>query len=88
VGSATREGPFGQAHYVATEAYPVRKALDLQDYFESASGAFAEVIVRTIFGLSHPDAGDLLQTVTIPGFEGSLKNVRYRGKLLSITATR
>ncbi len=34
------------------------------------------------------DAGDLLQTVTIPGFEGSLKNVRYRGKLLSITATR
>ena len=88
VESATREGPFGQAHYVATKAYPVRKALDLQDYFESASGAFAEVIVRTIFGLSHQDAGDLLQTVTIPGFEGSLKNVRYRGKLLSITATR
>jgi hypothetical protein len=88
VESATREGPFGQAHYVATKAYPVRKALELQDYFESASGAFAEVIVRTIFGLAHPDAGDLAQTVIIPKFEGSFKNIRYRGKLLSITATR
>jgi hypothetical protein len=29
-----------------------------------------------------------LQTVTIPGFEGNLKNIRYRGKLLSIAATR
>ena len=86
VESATHEGPFGQAHYVATKAYPVRKALDLQDYFESASGAFAEVIVRTIFGLSQSVKGELPSIVIIPGFEGSLKNIRYRGKLVAVMA--
>ena len=85
VAAATREGPFGQAHYVATEVYPVRKALDLQDYFESASGAFAEVIVRTLFGLSATGGGEPPPTGIVTGFEGSLKNLRYRGKLRTIT---
>jgi hypothetical protein len=83
---ATREGPFGQAHYVATEAYPVRKALDLQDYFESASGSFAEVIVRTLFGLAGLAETEMPRTAAVPGFEGSLRNLRYRGKSLTITA--
>jgi len=82
---ATREGPFGQAHYVATQSYPVRKSIDLQDYFEGASGAFAEVILRTIFGLAHQGDGDLPRTTTIPGFRGSLKNLKYRGESLTIT---
>ena len=82
---ATHEGPFGQAHYVATQAYPVRKALDLQDYFESASGSFAEVIVRTFFGLSGLGEPEIPRAATVPGFGGSLRNVRYRGKFLRIT---
>jgi hypothetical protein len=83
---ATRECPFGQAHNVATNVYPVRKALDLRDYFESASGCFAEVIVRTVFGSSYSGKEDLLATVIVPGFEGSLKNLRHRGKLVAVAA--
>ena len=84
--SATREGPFGQAHYAATEEYPVRKAMDLQDYFESASGSFAEVIIRSVFGFSHATETEWPPAAaTVPGFEGSLTNLRFRGKLLTIT---
>lgn len=86
VEAATWEGPFGQAHYVATDAYPVRKALDLQDYFESASGSFAEVIVRTLFGLSAAGREDLSRGAIVAGFDGSLTNLRYRGKLVTIAA--
>jgi hypothetical protein len=85
VAPAIREGPFGQAHYVATEAYPERKALDLQDYFESASGSFAEVIVRTLFGLANSNGKELARTAVVPGFQGSLRNLRYRGEFLTIT---
>src|SRR5271165_4734281 len=85
---ATREGPFGQAHYVATNVYPVRKALDLQDYFESASGSFAEVIVRTLFGFPDAIEEGFQASKIVPGFQGSLKNVRYRGELLTITIPR
>jgi hypothetical protein len=83
---ATHEGPFGQAHYVATEIYPVRKALSYgQDYFASASGAFAEVILRTVFGFS-PAVGEewLPVPAVAPGFEGQLRNLRYGGKLVTI----
>jgi hypothetical protein len=82
---ATREGPFGQAHYVATEQYPVRKALSFgQDYFASASGAFAEIILRTICGFA-PDVDDQWQwsPPRVPGFSGRLINLRYKGRLLS-----
>jgi hypothetical protein len=82
---ATREGPFGQAHYVATEQYPVRKALSFgQDYFASASGAFAEIILRTICGFA-PDVDDQWEWTPprVPGLSGRLKDVRYKGKLLS-----
>lgn len=84
---ATHEGPFGQSHYVATETYPVRKALSYgQDYFASASGAFAEVILRTVFGFA-PEAGEEWQPVAAaaPGFEGQLRNLRYGGKLMTIS---
>lgn len=83
--TATSEGPFGQAHYVAHDNYPVRKALDLQDYFESASGSFAEVIVRTIFGFPETLQEHSQASLTLPGFEGTLKNLRWRGALVSIT---
>jgi hypothetical protein len=82
---ATRDGPFGQSHYVATEQYPVRKALSFgQDYFASASGAFAEIILRTICGFA-PDVDDQWQwsPPRVPGLSGRLKDVRYKGKLLS-----
>ncbi len=82
---ATREGPFGQAHYVATEQYPVRKALSFgQDYFASASGAFAEIILRTIFAFA-PGVEDQWRwsPPPVPGLSGRLTNVRYKGKLLN-----
>jgi hypothetical protein len=82
---ATREGPFGQSHYVETEQDPVRKALSFgQDYFASASGSFAEVILRTVFGFS-PAVGEEWRPVpaVAPGFEGWLSNLRYGSKLVT-----
>lgn len=84
---ATHEGPYGQAHYVATGAYPVRKALSCgQDYFCAAAGSFAEVILRTVFGFS-PAVGEDWSpgSITAPGFEGQLKNLRYGGKLMTVS---
>jgi hypothetical protein len=87
---ATREGPFGQSHYVATEEYPVRKALSFgQDYFASASGAFAEIVVRTVFGFA-PNVDEQWEwsSPRFPGFSGRLINVRYKGRLLSASIHR
>ena len=84
---ATHEGPFGQSHYVATERYPVRKVRAIgQEYYCSASGAFAEVILRTIFGFA-PDANKEWHgsQPTMPGFAGQLINLKYGGKLLTLT---
>lgn len=80
---AVHEGPFGQSHYVATEVYPVRKALSFgQDYFASASGSFAEVLLRTLFGFS-PGPGQPWSpsSMVVPRFEGQLRNLRYAGRL-------
>jgi hypothetical protein len=55
---------------------------------ERASGAFAEVIVRTIFGFPDAVEGKIQASTMVPGFERSLKNVRYRGRLLTITIPR
>lgn len=79
---ALEEGALGQAHYVATERFPVRKAVSFgQDYFEGCSGAFAEVIIRTIFGFS-PELDDHWRWLPRqqPGMRGHLKNLRYVGK--------
>ena len=79
---ATREGAFGQAHYVAAGQFPTRKAVSFgQDYFESCSGAFAEVIVRTIFGFApEPDGDWRWSPPHLPGLSGQLKNVRFASK--------
>jgi hypothetical protein len=82
---ANHEGPFGQSHYCATQEYPVRKAVSFgQDYFASASGAFAEITLRTICGFT-PDVDDQWQwsPPRVPGLSGRLINLRYKGKLLS-----
>jgi hypothetical protein len=79
---ATGEGALGQAHYVATELFPVRKAVSFgQDYFEGCSGAFAEVIIRTIFGFA-PELDDHWRWLPHhqPGLRGQLKNLRNVGK--------
>jgi hypothetical protein len=84
---ATHEGPFGQSHDVATQQYPVRKAGAFgQEYFCSASGSFAEIILRTIFGFA-PDANQEWHgsQPSVPGFDGQLINLRYGGKLLTVS---
>jgi len=83
---ATREGPFGQSHDVAAEQNPVRKGGAFgQEYFCSASGSFAEIILRTLFGFA-PEAYQEWHSSqpTVPGFDGQLTNLRYGGKLLTL----
>ncbi len=79
---AIEEGALGQAHYVATEHLPVRKAVSFgQDYFEGCSGAFAEVIIRTFFGFA-PELDDNWKWLPPrnPEMHGRLNNLRFAGK--------
>ncbi len=80
----TWEGPFGQAHYCADHGRPTRKAVSM-DYYESTAGAaFAEIIIRTIFGFSpQDDEGWTWAQPGCPGLSAELLNVRYKGRLLS-----
>jgi hypothetical protein len=85
---ATFEGPFGQSHDVESAQNPVRKAGAFgQEYYCSASGSFAEVLLRSIFGFS-PDASEEWHgpVAIVPEFSGQLIHLRYAGKLLTITA--
>jgi hypothetical protein len=54
------------------------------DFYESSAGvAFAELILRTIFGFSPGLDEEWSWTApSCPGLEGQLLNVRYKGKLL------
>ncbi len=86
VGRVSQEGPFGQAHFCASDGRPTRKAVSM-DYYESSAGAaFAEVILRTIFGFS-PGLNDewTWNAPDCPGLTGQLRNMRYNGKLLERT---
>lgn len=84
VDPVNREGPFGQAHYCASDSRPTRKAVSM-DYYESSAGAgFAEVIIRTIFGFSPGLDEEWSWTApSCPGLEGRMLNMRYKGKLLN-----
>ena len=82
IASVTREGPFGQAHLVASGGFPTRKAVTM-DYFEDSSAAFAEVMIRTFFGFSPGvDEEWTWSAPHCPHLEGELTHVRYKGELL------
>ena len=51
-------------------------------------GAFAEVIIGTLFGFRPQEGKELTlyESETDRGFEGQLLNVRYKDKLLDITS--
>lgn len=80
------EGPFGQSRYVSGEIKPVRKAsFGGQDYYEGAGAAFAEVIIRTLFGFDPSPDGQMIQLKnTFRGFKGELLNVNYKKTNYSI----
>ncbi|MBX3256435.1 MAG: hypothetical protein KF862_20025 [Chitinophagaceae bacterium] len=82
------EGPFGQARYVSGEITPVRKvSLGGQDYYEGAGTAFAEVIIRALFGFDPGIEGTMIELKDTPrGFNGDLINVRFRSKSYRIVS--
>jgi hypothetical protein len=82
IDQVTREGPFGQAHLVAEDQHPTRKAV-VMDYCEDGSAAFAEVIIRTLFGFAPGiDEGWTWSAPNCPGLEAELMHVRFNGELL------
>jgi hypothetical protein len=92
--AALSEGAYGQSREFYGENRmehdaPVRIAMRGACMRESVGGgAFAEVIIGTLFGF-RPQQGQeltLYQPKTDRGFEGQLLNVRYDGKLLDITS--
>jgi hypothetical protein len=90
--AATREGPYGQAHELVG---PGRDGFDAEVRVASrvgcmrecvCGGAFAEVIVRTVFGFA-PAPGqalELLETCRDRGVYGSLRGLTERGERVDI----
>jgi hypothetical protein len=88
------EGTYAQAHELygprrMQSDAPVRIAMRMACMRECVGGgAFAEMIVGTLFGFD-PVYGQplvLRNPTQDRGFEGHLRNVRYQGKLLDITS--
>lgn len=80
----TREGCYGQSHELLTTSdnSPVRKAFrGGQMYNCSCSGAFADVILRTFFGVefSHDGKPKPLSASVARGFSGTLTGIRMGG---------
>jgi hypothetical protein len=93
--TVTKEGPFAQAReFYGTDKRdfdaPVRIAERGGCEKECISGgAFADVVINTFFGFSPSTDGDSLvnDPQTPRPFEGTISAIRYRGKLLRITAS-
>jgi hypothetical protein len=92
--TALNEGVYGQAHEYYGEhrgqrGAPVRIAMRGACMRESVGGgAFAEMMIGTLLGFQ-PQANEplkLYRADVARGFEGSLVNVRYNGRLLDITS--
>lgn len=92
----TRQGPFGQAHFVEAvlppEAGGARKAPSefpfLVDWACSAGGAWASLVVESIFGAAASIDGELRANPLpeILGRGSRLVNVPYQGRLYTIDA--
>jgi len=90
------EGPFGQAHRVfgagtgahGEMARPARKD---QSWMAVCSGYIADGVIRGLFGFMPSIEADgaalALKQPDVPrGFEGTLRHVRFRGALWTLTA--
>jgi hypothetical protein len=85
--AVTWEGPFGQAHRYRADGPP--QLAPEAEYNEVAGSAFADTIIRTLFGYD-PDAAGLRPVD--PGgrvgqdreFSGALRSVRWGNELLDI----
>jgi hypothetical protein len=88
------EGIYGQSREYygdnrASRDAPVRIAMRGACMRESVGGgAFAEVIIGTLFGFRPQEGKELTlyESETDRGFEGQLLNVRYNDRLLDITS--
>jgi len=94
------EGPFGQAHRVYGDnntvmIRPPRKGGD-QAYYAFCGSTIAGAVIRSLFGFNPPLSEPLMSDGASPptfvlqmpkaprGFDGVLRNVRYRGRLYDI----
>ena len=92
------EGPYGQAHRVYGDnntkmMQPPRKGGD-QAYYAICGSTIAGAVIRSLFGFNPPvservsDASPPTYVLQSPeaarGFDGVLRNVRYRGRLYDI----
>jgi hypothetical protein len=91
----THEGPFAQSHeFLGPDSRgkdPLVRIANRggQDYNEGCGAAFAEVVLRSLFGYRPDLSGDrlpLLAPNTPRGFNGRLEHVSWRGKLYTINS--
>lgn len=83
-----REGPFSQSHEILPDGR-VRIAGDpTQDYHEIAGASFMQTIIKGLFGLEPGLPGELnLRAADLPrGFSGTLKNLTWGGRQLTLTS--
>lgn len=89
----TREGPFAQAHeFLDPDSRGKNPVVRIahrggQDFNEGCGAAFAEVIIRGVFGYRPDLSGDsltLLMPKTPRGFNGELRHVPFHGATYTI----
>lgn len=91
LGRSGNQGPYGQAHFVESFAAPdqggaLKAPSDfpfITDWTVSSGGAWVQAIVEGLFGV---DAGldGITATPRFASFDGSLRNLPYRGRLYDV----
>jgi hypothetical protein len=81
--AVTAEGPFGQAHRYRADGPP--QLAPEHEHNEVAGSAFADTIVRTLFGYD-PDAGGRspIGEAAVGDFTGSLRGLRWGDELIDL----
>jgi hypothetical protein len=95
VAKAGNQGPIGQAHFVEDVFPPVNGAAKkssedapyIEDWCCIAGGAFAELVIDSIFGADLTMSGGIQARPRIAEFDSGarLENLRYQGSLYTIT---
>jgi hypothetical protein len=90
------EGPFGQAHrvYGPNNTHMIRQPRKGGDqaYLAVCGATIASAVIKSLFGFNLSPGAEhgldhLLERPDVPrGFDGTLRNVRYRGKLVDIVS--
>jgi hypothetical protein len=83
-----REGPFAQSHEILPGGRVRISGDPSQDFHEIAGASYLQTVVKGLFGLEPGLPGALnIRAPTVPrGFAGTLKNLTWGGRQVTLTS--